>query len=119
MNDPFGINRLREAFKNIQLPKLPDIANFRVPDPLVPSIGSMRLVNKNQQLEKIGWHQLSVQEKQNILLKKLIKTIKENDTKNEALGKKMYWLTWIAIALTATQVIPAIDTVCKWMGKCQ
>ena len=47
-------------------------------------------------------------------LESLIDTIKDSDTKSEALGNKMLWLTVVGVILALTQIIPAIDTLNKW-----
>lgn len=56
-------------------------------------------------------------EKLTTAIGKLEQTIIDLDTKNSRLQGKIFWLTIVGIVLTATQIIPAIETILKWLSK--
>lgn len=112
------MNFLRDAFgalKGIQFPDFPDMTP-KIDDPLVYELGKMPTVHDetNTHLKNIEVDQKTLLLKVHDSLEKLNTTIKESDTKSEALGWKMFWLAVVGLVLAATQIIPAIDILRSW-----
>jgi hypothetical protein len=103
------------AAKTIQsfmdsIPKISDLIH-----PVIPNDMHFTLPPRpNEVLEHINRKQLNEQEKHNLLIAQLISTIQQNDIENGKLGRKMMWLAVVGVILTATQIIPAIETLNHW-----